>query len=195
MFAHKVCMWLVAEKELDKNKLYDAFVSFSAKDQNFVVDHLIPQLEKTGDHKYKLCIHYRDFVVGEWIPNQIINSIENSRRTLILLTPNFLDSVWARMEFRTAHLKAIKERCARVIIILLGDITTEKLDPELKAYITMNTYVKWGDPLFWEKLRYALPHPQVYSKQRKANVAPLSESELKKKQKLFNLQEIYNAKV
>lgn len=62
------------------------------------------------------------------------------------------------MEFRLAHLKAIKERCARVVIILLDEVDSQKLDPELKAYLTMNTYVKWGDPWFWEKLRYALPH-------------------------------------
>ncbi|KAL6954067.1 hypothetical protein U1Q18_050948 [Sarracenia purpurea var. burkii] len=97
------------------------------------------------------------------------------------------------MEFRTAHLKAIKEGCARVIIVMLEDVSNEKLDPELKAYITMNTYVKWGDPLFWEKLKYALPHPQAYTKQRTSNVAPLSEAELKK-QKLFNLEEIIRSK-
>lgn len=193
MFAHKICLWLVAEKELDKDKIYDAFVSFSHKDQEFVDKHLIPQLEKSNDHNYKLCIHYRDFIVGEFIPSQIVYSVDNSRRTIIVLTPNFLESIWGRMEFRTAHLKAIKEGCARVIIVMLEDVSNEKLDPELKAYITMNTYVKWGDPLFWEKLKYALPHPQAYTKQRTSNVAPLSEAELKK-QKLFNLEEIIRSK-
>lgn len=194
MFAHKICLWLVAEKEIDKDKIYDAFVSFSHKDQDFVDKHLIPQLEKNNDHNYKLCIHYRDFIVGEFIPSQIVYSVENSRRTIIVLTPNFLDSVWGRMEFRTAHLQAIKEGCARVIIVMLEDVSNEKLDPELKAYITMNTYVKWGDPLFWEKLKYALPHPQAYTRQRSSNVAPLSEAELKKQQKLFNLDEIIRSK-
>lgn len=166
------------ERELDKDKTYDAFISFCHKDEEFVIEKLLPGLETEPDC-YKICIHFRDWNPGEWIPAQIAKSVEASRRIIIVLSKNFLDSLWSRLEFRAANMHAIEERRSRVIVVLLEDISSHKdLDPELKAYLATNTYLKWGDAWFWQKLRYAMPHRGVRDRNaRKAEAKALQDGQ------------------
>ncbi|KAL0808753.1 hypothetical protein ABMA28_012434 [Loxostege sticticalis] len=159
LFSRGWCQFWVHEDDID-NAEYDAFVSFSQDDARWVAEQLLPNLEGEPNN-YKLCVHYRDWVVGDMIPAQIATSVEQSRRTIVVLTKNFLKSTWAPLEFRAANAHAQRERRARVLIVVLEEIPDcEEMDAELRAYLSTNTYLKWGDPWFWEKLKYAMPHRQ-----------------------------------
>ncbi|KAK7084557.1 Toll5bp [Halocaridina rubra] len=159
LFTHRLCLWAVLEEEKDADKKYDAFISYSDKDEEFVNTVLVPGLE-SGEPRYRVCIHYRDWAPGEYIQNQIDQSVEASRRTIVVLSSNFIQHVWGQIEFKTAHSKALKDKANRIIVIVLGKVPPEsEMDEELKLYISTRTYLQESDPKFWEKLRYAMPHP------------------------------------
>lgn len=159
LYSRNMCLNFITENDIDQDKLYDAFVSFSHKDSNFVLDELIPRLEN-GPEPFKLCVHYRDWTAGVSITQQIVESINSSRRIIIILSANFLESIWGIVEFRTAYQLAEKENKSRIIMIVYGDIPeVDKLDDnDLKHYMKKTTYLEWKDPKFWKKLMYALPH-------------------------------------
>ena len=90
---------------------YDAFVSFNSDDQDWVWNELHENLGKaeiTEDSvaiddpaRIRLCIHERDFVPGGLIEENILRSIESSRKTIVVLSRNFLQSVWCEFDCRS----------------------------------------------------------------------------------------------
>ena len=152
------------EDDDDQEMRYDAFISYSHHDEQFVFQQLMPPLEcppSNGRHaKYKLLLHGRDWLAGEYIPESIRRSVRASQRTIIVLTDSFLTSYWAQFEFRTAfeyhNVARNKPRC--LIIIVNGDLPDNSRMPEImKDYLNGYTYLKWGDDHFWERLRAILP--------------------------------------
>lgn len=137
----------------DRDKLFDAFVSYSSKDEAWVAEVLAPALEPN----YKLCLHYRDFPVGAFLADTIVQAVESSKRTIMILSENFIKSEWCRFEFKSAHHQVLRDRRRRLIVILLGEVPQKDLDPDIRLYLKTNIYLQWGDKLFWEKLKFALP--------------------------------------
>ncbi|CAH0552815.1 unnamed protein product [Brassicogethes aeneus] len=140
----------------DRDKLFDAFVSYSSKDEAWVAEVLAPALEPN----YKLCLHYRDFPVGAFLADTIVQAVESSKRTIMILSENFIKSEWCRFEFKSAHHQVLRDRRRRLIVVLLGEVPQKDLDPDIRLYLKTNVYLQWGDKMFWEKLKYALPDVQ-----------------------------------
>ena len=168
----------------ERAKLFDAFLSYSAKDDAFVQQMLATNLEY-GSPTYKLCLQHRDCPSGGGaygLSETISQAVESSRRTVIIISPNFIKAEWCRFEYKSAlHQlfgnqryntvdggsgKMVKRQQGasggngrRLIVILIGDVAHKDLDADLKLYLKTNTYLQWGEVGFWDKLRFALPDP------------------------------------
>lgn len=69
MYWHNIMPFLFNSDVLDNDKKYDAFISYSHKDEDFVTDQLMPELEQK--RRFNLCIHRRDWTPGDFIPEQV----------------------------------------------------------------------------------------------------------------------------
>ncbi|XP_051163645.1 toll-like receptor 6 [Leptopilina boulardi] len=137
----------------DRQKPFDACISYSAIDEAFVSGVLVPGLEQS----YRLCLHYRDLSEGNGMMNAIAEAAESSRRTILVLSDNFLQSEWITCEFKLALREALKRKDRSVILLLVGEACPRDLDRDLKKIISTHTVLVWGEKLFWRKLRFAMP--------------------------------------
>ncbi|XP_046398301.1 toll-like receptor Tollo [Ischnura elegans] len=99
------------------------------------------------------------------LADAVVEAVERSRRTILVLSAAFISGEWRRFEVRSALAEALRggsgekrrRRQQRLIVVLLGELPRE-LDPDLRLHLKGSAAVlRWGDSLFWEKLRYALP--------------------------------------
>ncbi|XP_041980295.1 toll-like receptor 7 [Aricia agestis] len=141
----------------DTDKLYDAYICYSPKDEDFVVESLARELEN-GYPSYHLCLHYRDVPQFEatyaQFPDLVVEATEASRRIILVLTKNFILTEWSQVEFRQALQRALRKNPHKLIVVSSGFVTR---DPELKSYLKSGLEITWKEKRFWERLRYAIP--------------------------------------
>ncbi|XP_071091129.1 protein toll-like [Haliotis cracherodii] len=140
------------------NKTYDAFVAYSHHDTEWVVKTLLPRLESGSPdgNNFRLCLHQRDFAVGAAIADNICQSVEASRHTILVLSRKFLESEWCLMEFRTAFHQSLIEKKKHLILVLLEDIPVSELDADFRRCMQTRTYIHISDKLFWDRIVYSL---------------------------------------
>lgn len=151
------------------NYLYDAFVSYSSEDRNFVV-RLVAMLENYEPF-LKLCVYERDFEIGAFISENVLECVARSRKTLLIISNSYIKSQWCRWEAQVAENHRLffqneRGECVNdsIIMIKLGNVSQDHLSPMLRYLMKTRIYLQWDQDeakqrSFWEKLRNALAPP------------------------------------
>ncbi|XP_029312425.1 toll-like receptor 13 [Cottoperca gobio] len=144
---------------------YDAFISYSAKDEAWVMEQLVPNLERpaAGAPRLRLCLHHRDFRPGAAVLDNIEAAIYGSRHTICVVTRHFLQSEWCSVEFQLASLRLLYDGSDVLLLVFLEEIPERCLSPytRLCKIVRKKTYLLWPEKpqeqdAFWVRLIDAL---------------------------------------
>jgi hypothetical protein len=95
---------------------YDVFISYSHTDKDWVQGQLLPWLEKAG---LKVIIDSRDFEVGVASIVNMERAVDNSRHTLVVLTPAWVNSAWTEFESLLISTADPTGRSRRILPLML----------------------------------------------------------------------------
>ncbi|XP_046903319.1 toll-like receptor 13 [Hypomesus transpacificus] len=167
-FYHITLGWLSEAMRSNSRRRYhyDAFVSYSGKDERWVVEELLPNLEQRGPPFLRLCLHSRDFQLGKDIVENITESLYRSRHTLCLVSRHYLHSNWCSLEMRLATCRLQAEHRDVLILVFLEKISPRRLSVHhrLARLVKTRTYLDWPQEpgqqeAFWVKLWTKLKPP------------------------------------
>ena len=95
-------IYLIRAKHRNDSRLsntdyvYDGFVVYCYEDREWVHEKIVPVLEE--EYVHKLCIHYRDFQVGKLFVDNIVESMKESRKVILVMSNAFTRSEWCQFE-------------------------------------------------------------------------------------------------
>ncbi|XP_039210595.1 X-linked interleukin-1 receptor accessory protein-like 2 [Crotalus tigris] len=165
------------DETMDDNKEYDAYLSYTKVDpetldrdnreeEQFVLEILPDVLEK--QYGYKLFIPDRDLIPTGTYLDDLARCVEQSRRLLIVLTPDYvLRRGWSIFEMENRLHNMLLSGEIKVIFIecpqLKGKVNYQEVE-SLKHSIKLFSVIPWKGPQcnklnskFWKHLLYEMP--------------------------------------
>ena len=106
--------------EFSRSRPCDAFVSFhDSRPHRDLFDRILPELEKNHDPPFRLCIHDRDFELGVDIMCNIETAIKQSNSAIIVMSQEYVDSKFCRIEFWECFLESAADSAFRMFVIMM----------------------------------------------------------------------------
>lgn len=129
---------------------FDAFVVYCDSDRQWVHNDLIKRLEDKG---LKICIHHRDFEVGEPIINNIEKFMNRSWKIIVIMSNNFAKSEWCLWEVNLALERRRRQGNEALILIMYRQIDSNHMTSGLRTLLNTTPHLifteGFGERMFW----------------------------------------------
>jgi hypothetical protein len=148
-----------------KEYQYDAFVAYSADDYKWMYGPLQAYLEK--HQGLNLGLHERDFEAGKYIADNIIDTINRSKKIIFVISSSFLESDWGEYELDMARMHMFQQNREMLIVIVLEEMSISRMPARLKQIWESITCLEADDIVrgcsnpdsshtFWKRLNQAM---------------------------------------
>ncbi|XP_059354132.1 toll-like receptor 5b [Carassius carassius] len=154
------------QQKLDPDRfLYDVYLCFSSSDIKWVERALLKRFDSqfSEQNTLRCCFEERDFIPGEDQLNNMRNAIQNSQKTLCVVSEHFLKDGWCLETFSFAQKKMQVDLEDILVMLVVGNIPQYRLlkYKQVRSYIETRRYLQWPDDsqdldLFYDQLLHKI---------------------------------------
>ncbi|XP_056321960.1 toll-like receptor 8 [Danio aesculapii] len=144
--------------------IYDAFITYDTKDpqvSDWVLNHLRVQLEERNELFLPICLEERDWIPGSPVLDSLTQSIQNSRKTVFVLTEGYVNSGSFKLAVFLAHQRLLEENEDVIVLLLLEPVLQYSHFVRLRRRLCARSILEWphsssAEAWFWQSLRNAI---------------------------------------
>ncbi|CAC5363008.1 unnamed protein product [Mytilus coruscus] len=129
---------------------FDVYVVYCEKDRKWVHEVLLKRLENEG---FKVCIHLRDFTLGEYVVDNIEKFMNKSWKFIVIMSNNFAKSEWNQWEVNLVQERRRRRGKNAMVLIMVKQIDSKHMTSALRTLLYTTPYLSHtkgiGKRLFW----------------------------------------------
>ncbi|XP_063955702.1 toll-like receptor 3 [Lytechinus pictus] len=146
----------------DHDYEYQLNLMFQEEDQEWVDDIMKPVLQERFPHLERVVFGDNDLHLGMFYINALHYAVENSFKTVLLLSNNSVREAWFITKVRIALEELNDSRLDKVVLFFLEDIDNDNLPYLVRLFLSKNKpYMLWtddedGKELFWAQFEKSM---------------------------------------
>lgn len=143
-----------------QDSVYDLFVTYDTRDPHvseWVMTNLRVKLEEEGEKHLPLCLEERDWTPGVPVVDNLTQSIRYSRKTLFVLTENYVKTGIFKLAMYLAHQRLLDENVDVIVLLMLEPVLQHSHFLRLRRRLCGKSIMELpktaaAQPWFWQNL-------------------------------------------
>ncbi|KAH9503897.1 hypothetical protein Btru_064098 [Bulinus truncatus] len=126
---------------IGENFQYDAYIVYEDKLVQFIFKDFVKELEVKRGHK--LLLADRDIMPGTFMTSAIFSAVQNSYKTILVVTPDFYDGLYSEYAVKMAIMEEIYGQRQILHLCLYQPTDPEEMPKDLLSIMHRNHYTEY----------------------------------------------------